>query len=90
MRGWISRDAGGANNSWRGFVIVVMLVRHRMQLLRRSVNGLTPEVQPPINERAIVLVQIGIFDDDRPCTDAFLTPRPGQRTITEDLVKTYQ
>ncbi len=55
-------------------VIVVFVRRHGQDLGLGRVDGLAPELEVPINEFAMMLVDFGVLDYDGPGTDAGFTP----------------
>lgn len=62
-------------------VVIVMLFGQRMEPLLGSMLGLTPKVEPPINEEAIKFVDLSVLDNNGPLTDRRFAPR----TILADL-----
>lgn len=56
-------------------VVIVMFIGQRMKRLLGSILGLAPKVEPPIDEEAVELVDLGILDDDRPLAYRRFTPR---------------
>ena len=51
-----------------------MISRHGEELLRVSVDALSPQGQSPVSERAIVLVDHSVLDHDTPFTDSTFAP----------------
>jgi hypothetical protein len=45
-----------------------------MQPLNRSVGTFAPEVETPINEGPVMLVHVGVFDDDCPSPIRLFAP----------------
>jgi hypothetical protein len=70
----ISRNTSGRDLCRRSFVIVVMLVWQWVQFLLGGINSLAPEIQPPVDKRAVVLIEVRILDDDRPGANALFAP----------------
>lgn len=55
-------------------MIIIVLSRKRVRLLLGCVNGLTPDVEPPVDKLSLVLIDIGVLYDNSPCADARFTP----------------
>ena len=55
-------------------MIIIVLVRHRVEALGPRVDGFAPDIESPIDECAIELVLIRVLDDDSPVADSRFTP----------------
>ena len=55
-------------------MVVVMLIGQGVKLLFSSVDGLTPQIESPVNECAGEFIDIGVFHDDRPLANRRFTP----------------
>lgn len=51
-----------------------MLCRERMQKLIGAINGLSPEIQSPVDELPGKFIDFGVFDNDGPLSKARLAP----------------
>ncbi len=84
MVSWICREVGfsgartDAHVRGRGghdiVVVVIVLLGHREELLRRRIDTFAPKSQFPVNERTIMLVYFSVFDDNAPFTNAGFPP----------------
>lgn len=59
-------------------MVTVVLIRKRVQPLDRGIDGFPPQVEAPVDERSIVPVKVGVFDNDCPSTDSLFAPVAGQ------------
>jgi len=64
-------DGCGGNFSMVGIILVS---GHREEGCFRGIDGFAPEFQMPIDECAVLVVNHGIFQDDRPGANSFFTP----------------
>ena len=58
-----SKAYGGG---YRVMVIVVVFGGQRIEFLLRGIDAGAPEVESPVDERAVVFVDFGVFDYDGP------------------------
>lgn len=56
-------------------VVIVGGFGKRQKLLLLAVNGLTPELQVPVNEVSSVLVDDGVPENQSPLANARFTPK---------------
>ena len=68
-----SRDGSGGSNDLIVLIIVV-LIRHWEEGLFVAINGFAPEFQMPVNKGTIVLVNLGVFDDNSPSSNTRFAP----------------
>ena len=55
-------------------VIIVMLGRHGKEALLRAIDAFAPKIEPPISKCTIVLVDIGVLDNNGPSANSRFTP----------------
>jgi hypothetical protein len=56
-------------------IVVVGLFRRRDKCCKLGVDSFTPELEVPIDKSAIMVVDLGVFDDYSPVADSGFSPK---------------